>query len=393
MISLIYRTIIVCFIILLAYSCSEDNIVNNEIPYINKTDTANVDSNIVVEYESDFSDTLHPNFDSLDNYFYGLHRNGVLNGNVLVAKGDTIIYKNTFGFANLKTKDSLHIDAPFQLGSMAKQFTAVAILMLVEEGKLDLTDTIQKFIPDFPYHDISIHTLLTHQSGLPEYRYFLDNILGKEYRSKIFFTNQDVIDSLIALHPDGYGRPNQRFNYRNTNYTTLASIIEVITNKAFTDFVDEKIFDPLKMKSTFFYHPEDTTTYPHMTTGYTAYGREATDDFSDGVYGDKGIYSTVSDLLIWNAALDDNFLISDSLLQKAFTPGRPQRKGIKNYGYGWRLKLMDDGTWLPFHGGWWHGYFNMMVHEPKDNIYIIVLTNRKTGMSIDSERIIRWLKN
>ena len=309
-------------------------------------------------------------FDSL---FNSVAQRRGFNGNVLVGIHGTAIYKNSFGYSDLKTKEPLNIKSVFQIASVSKQFTAIAIMMLHEQGKLDYTDTIQKFIPDFPYKNITIKQLLSHRSGLPNYMYF-----SGKYRKKKseFLTNQEVLELMVQYKPHPEFMPDRRYKYSNTGYAMLALIVERISGLPFHDFMDQHIFLPLGMANSFVYNPNSRKTIEYETKGYNRNRRKSYEDFLDGVTGDKGIYSTVEDMFLWDQALYSEKIVKQSTLDEAFTPASYDYKRDNNYGYGFRLDTLADGSRIVYHGGWWRGYNSLFVRRLDDHTTIIILCNK-----------------
>ena len=312
----------------------------------------------------------------LDTFFKTLQKKTGFNGTVLVAQYGKIIYKRAFGIANNFTKAQLNTRTPFQLASVSKQFTAVSILQLMEQGKLKLDDRVEQHIPGFPYDSsITIRSLLTHKSGLPNYAYCLD----KYYDKKSPLTNAKVVELFNKIKPGIDYHPNRQFHYNNTNYILLAYIVERISGKGFREYVKENIFTPAGMTESFVYdpqHPEllktSATGYQPKRSGLAVVGF----DHLDGVTGDKGIYSTVEDMFLWDQALNSETVVKLSSLTEAFTPQHTKPKVLTtNYGLGWRLKQLENGEWLTYHTGWWHGFKNYYLHNQKDNSAIIILGN------------------
>jgi len=312
----------------------------------------------------------------LDTFFKKLQQSMGFNGAVLVSQYGKIIYKNSFGYANYFTKSPINTHTPFQLASVSKQFTAVAIMQLKEKNLLDYDDPVYKHIPGFPYDSsLTIRSLLTHRSGLSDYAYNMDKI----YDKKIPLTNQKVVEMMIRFKPRIDYRPNAKFSYNNTNYMLLAYIVEKLSGQNFREYLKKNVFDPAGMVETFVYDPMHPEMLKTAATGYVPRrGGPVVSDFNhlDGVTGDKGIYSTVEDLLHWDTALNEEKLVSIKTLEEAFTPQHTQPKLLpKNYGFGWRLTQLDTGEWLTYHTGWWHGFKNYYLHNPKDNSSIIILGN------------------
>lgn len=305
-----------------------------------------------------------------------------LNGNVLIAQKGIVLYKHCFGLGHFERdqRDTLVDDSKFQLASLSKTFTAVATLKLIEAGKLKLEDTIQKFYPDFPYHGITVHNLLSHRSGLPNYQYAFDDSMKVNFykKEKPYPTNATVMHwfATVKPTPKAYNIPGRGFSYSNTNYMVLASIIEKITGQSYETFIRKTIFEPLGMRQTFVATTKNDSINYHRTAGYQ-WNRRIPKDYYDDVVGDKGIYSTIGDLFRWYRALNGDCLLPKKLLAEAFIPRSFERKGAKNYGYGFRM-MLDEANQPEFiyHSGWWKGYNTMFWFSPKDEYVIIILGNR-----------------
>lgn len=314
-------------------------------------------------------------------------KNG-FNGAVLVGQKDSIFYQGIYGYANFTSRDSLNNNSSFQLASVSKQFTAVAVLQLYEKGLLNLNDSIQRFIPDFPYKGITIHQLLTHRSGLPNYHYFLQHI---PTTSDTIISNMDLVDEMIENHPKTYYPPNRRYHYSNTGYALLAAIVEIISEEPFNDYVQNHIFKPLDMNNSFAYRGKCTKVFKNKTIGYLKRRKPAEDNYLDGVLGDKGIYCSAEDLFKWDQGLYKNIIINADTLKHAFEPMGKPHYFKSNYGYGWRMFNWDDSTKILFHAGWWHGYRSLLLRIPRDTATIIVLKNRSSGPQISTKSLLNIL--
>lgn len=299
------------------------------------------------------------------------------NGGVLVAKDGNILYEKYVGKADIRKADSITASTSFHIASTSKTFTAVAILRLIQEGKLFLGDTINKFFPGFPYAGITVKTLLNHRSGLPNYLYFMSNnkwgILPDGKWNKQMATNRDMLKMLIEKKPDVTGRPDGKFTYSNTNYTLLALIVEEVTGKSFPEYMKEKFFTPLQMNNSFVFTLKDTLT---ATPSFTANGTYWNNDFLDATYGDKNIYSTPQDLLKWDQALYTNQVLEQPWLDSAFKAYSFEKPGIHNYGLGWRLQLLPNGKKVIYHFGKWHGNNTAFARLPDEKATIIIIGNR-----------------
>jgi len=299
------------------------------------------------------------------------------NGAVLIAKEGNILYERYSGKTDLRKPDSITEKTAFHIASTSKTFTGVAILRLVQEGKLSLSDNINQFFPELPYKGITVKMLLNHRSGLPNYLYFMSNnkwgIMPDGKWNKQMATNHDILKMLIEKKPDVTGRPDGKFTYSNTNYALLALIIEETTGKSYPDYMKEKFFIPLQMEDTYVFTLKDTLT---ATPSFTANGIFWNNDFLDATYGDKNIYSTPKDLLKWDQALYTNQLLEQPLLDSAFKAYSFEKPGIHNYGLGWRLQLLPNGKKVVYHFGKWHGNNAAFARLPDEKATIIIIGNR-----------------
>ncbi len=325
----------------------------------------------------------------LNNYFNNKHSKQGFNGVVLVGQKDSVFYSKSYGFSDYEKHDSLTLNSTFQLASVSKQFTAVAILQLYQKGLLKLTDSIQKYYPDFPYKGITIHQLLTHRSGLPNYLYFMQHI-PTTYDTILY--NQDIVNEMIIKKPKAYYRPNRRYHYSNTGYALLAAIVEKVSGQTFNEYIHKNIFTPLNMDASFTYSDLLLGVKTNTTTGYLYRWRKSEDNYLDGVLGDKGVFCSANDLLKWDQGLYTNKIINRDTLELAFRPVGKPKFFKSNYGYGWRMyHWRNDSVKVLFHSGWWHGYKSLLMRIQRDSATIIVLKNRSTGASINSKKLIKIL--
>ncbi|MCK5782625.1 MAG: beta-lactamase family protein [Flavobacteriales bacterium] len=321
----------------------------------------------------------------IDHFFSYRNKIGRFNGVILFADGDKV-FEKAYGYSNFRNKDSLNIETSFQLASVSKPVTAIATLILKEEGKLSLSDSVQKFIPDFPYKGITIEQLLSHRSGLGNYVYWTGEYWGNH---DSLMSNNDVL-MLMAEHvPSMYYRPNQRYSYNNTNYELLASIIERVSGESFGKFLEDNIFKPLDMDHTFLY-TKKSFEENDAATGYKTKRRPYSPFFLDGVHGDKGLYSSVGDLFKLDRALRDGKLLSDSTIAEAYT--NRSKSYRKPYGLGWRLDEYN-GKKIIYHHGWWRGFRSYFVRSIEDDKTIIVLTNMINGSKLNNDILLDLLFN
>lgn len=316
----------------------------------------------------------------IDEFMKELHRKYSFNGNVLVAKKGKIIYQNAIGWADHLHRDSLEINSVFELASVSKPFTATAILILVEEGKLKLDQDVRTFYPDFPYEGITIKMLLTHRSGMMNYVYFTDNIWKSERRDeRKGMTNLEVMELIAKYKPAPYNKPDKKFHYNNSNYMVLAAIIEKVTGGSYATFMKERVFNPSGMKNTAVYSKAVYDKIPVDVVGHDrTWRRSVAQNFLDGPVGDKGIYSTVQDLYLFDRAMRDNRLIKKQTQDSAYALHNNMERGHFNYGYGWRTFQGDDHR-VVYHTGWWHGFRHIYVRDLSKDITIILLSNLTNG--------------
>lgn len=344
----------------------------------------------------------NPQMKILDSLFTTLHKRNTFNGNVLIADKGKIILKQSYGLADEEAKRKLNEQSIFELASVSKQFTAMAIVILQKKGKLKYEDKISKYIPELNfYEDVTIKHLLNHTSGLPDY---MDLFEDKWDKSK-FATNQDIVNEFAKYKPEARFKPNEKFEYSNTGYALLAIIIERLSKKSFDDFLKNSIFKPLKMKNTFVYRsrfkPQKVENYAY---GYVldSLGRKVRPDsfgksfyayYLDGIVGDGMVNSTVEDLFIWDRALYTNKLINDDdrslIYQSSITSDGKDNK----YGFGWFIKEDEKYGKIVNHSGSWVGYATFIERHLTNDKTIILLQNnrlRTTKLPIKEIRMVLY---
>ncbi len=282
--------------------------------------------------------------DSLLNSLYSKEK---INGNFLIAENGKVIYCHSFGFANEITKDKLNENSIFELASCSKQFTAMAILILKEEGKLNLDDDLNKYIPELSfYKDITVRNLLNHTGGLPDYMELMDSLFDK---SKIA-TNKDIITIFSKYQPKILFEPNTQWEYSNTGYALLASIIEKASGLTYADYLNKTIFQPLKMENTFVYtrrlSPKKIDNYAFGYVYSDSLKRYVLPDeleetkiviWLDGIVGDGTVNSTINDLLKWDRALYTNELLTQEGMKAVFEVATLKDESKTKYGFGWGI--------------------------------------------------------
>ena len=294
------------------------------------------------------------------------------NGGMLVAKNGNIVFEKYTGTGHLPGTDIITADTPLQIASVSKTFTAMAILKLWQDGKLNIDDELSKCLKTFNYPGVTIRSLLNHRSGLPNYLYFMETLGWDKTKN---MTNEDVLNYLVTKKSElvNISAPNTHFTYCNTNYALLALLVENVTGKKFPEFLQQTFFVPLQMKNTFVYSPTDSVK---VNLSYDWRGRLMPLNSLDGVYGDKNIYTTPEDLLIWDRALRSNKIFTEATLTQAYAPYSNEKPGIRNYGLGWRMNIYPDGKKMIYHNGWWHGSNAAFIRMLKENATVIVIGNK-----------------
>lgn len=335
-----------------------------------------------------------------------------LNGTILVALDDKVVVRRTCGYARLykrgkdlngmtldqlklargKKENKLTHTTPYELASVSKQFTAAAILKLASQGKLSLKDYLTKYYPENPYSGITIHHLLSHTSGLPEYFNFPEECWGKTG----FVSNQQAINVVFSRHEKILFKPGANYKYTNTNYLILADIVEKVSGIKFEKYMVDSIFTPIGMKNTFYFTQKREHSEIFFPRGHLGSTEEVAFESLDGTLGDKGLYSCPEALMKWKIAyFNDYSVIPKEWVQKAMSPQNKLTSGAKPselYGYG--LHLEDDPYHgrLVYHGGLWHGFNHIMVYRPSDNLLFICLSNFRNrvhlGKSAEILRIV-----
>lgn len=294
---------------------------------------------------------------------------------ILIAKKGKIVYEKAFGSANLELNVPLQSDMIFEIGSVTKQFTGVAILQLVEQGKITLQDSVQKYIKDFPYkgHPITIENLLTHTSGIKDFM-SIDhpgqNVLRWD------FTPQQLIDHFKNAPLEF--TPGSKYNYTNSGYVLLGRIIEIVSGESYYNYLLENVIQKAGLKNTFFASAD--TIIPKRVSSYTRdrgfYDNSDYFSISFG-YGCGDLLSNVGDLFKWNTALINGNVIKKETLEKAFTPFKLSNGTYTSYGYGW---FIDDvnGQKRIHHEGQISGFVTEEKYFPAEDIFVATMANIKS---------------
>ncbi|MDP3467175.1 MAG: serine hydrolase domain-containing protein [Daejeonella sp.] len=380
MINLLRNSLVLFAFLILVQACSSDSSKKRKSEIPNKE----VPDSVLLYYDPTKAD------ERIDEIIMNLHRKSGFNGNVLVAKNGKIIYERAIGWADHLHRDSLKINSVFELASVSKPFTSTAIMMLVEDGKLRLNQNVREFYPDFPYDSITVELLLTHKSGMMNYVYFVDDLWKAQKKDeRPGITNQDVMKLIAEHRPNPYSKPNKRFHYNNSNYMVLAAIIEKVSGQKFSQFMAENIFKPLGMKNTAVYSKAEFEKIPVDVVGHDrTWRRSVAQNFLDGPVGDKGVYSTIHDLYLFDRAMRKGKLLKPETMDSVYAPHNLMQRGHFNYGYGWRTFEKGKNK-VVYHTGWWHGFRNIYLRQVNKDITIILLTNLTNGSLLKLDELYK----
>jgi CubicO group peptidase (beta-lactamase class C family) len=296
-----------------------------------------------------------------------MYQRGQFNGAIIVAVHGNTIYRKGFGKSNFQTGADFTPETPSDIGSVTKQFTAMAIMMLAERGKLSYDDRVSKYIREFSssahLSQITLRQLLNHTSGIPDYGDLRIDDTGLD--------QQGLIGALLKKEDD-LAKPGMKYRYSNPGYALLAVVVERVSGERFSEFLGREIFDPVGMNNTFVY---DSPTRKNARTavGYGQFG-QVDDGGPTAIPGDGGIYSTVDDLLKWDQALYTDKLVDQSTLTEAFSPGKV-RLGTSTYGFGWNIEE-DGGSKYLWHQGNHAGFRAFIGRRLADRFTVIMLTNK-----------------
>ncbi len=320
--------------------------------------------------------------DQIEDLMIRYNELGEFNGSILIVKDGVPIYENTLGFADFETREPLDGEMPFYLASLAKQFTAMGIMMLVEEKKISYEDKISRFFPITPvvYKDITVHQLLTHTSGIKDY--FKLGIMKQGLK------NMDVYKALFEINKLDF-EPGLKYRYSNSGYVLLAMIIQIASGQLYEDFMSERIFVPLNMNHSYVF--TERTSQKILVRGYTA--KLKPNDYNLFTYGDGGVFSTAADLLLWHNALENNKLVSAQSLFEAYTPVELANGQKRRYGYGWEIGNNLYGK-LVFHTGGLAGYRTYIERQLDASNVIILLTNTSNEHILEiRNKLVKILDN
>ncbi|MGL5793543.1 MAG: serine hydrolase, partial [Waterburya sp.] len=310
-------------------------------------------------------------------YLQAYLETGYFMGSVLVSCAGEVLLSQGYGMANLEHSIPNTSSTKFRLGSITKQFTAAAILKLQEQNLLDVHQAIAVYLPDYPQGDkITVHQLLNHTAGIPNYTSFEDYRAKKRIETKL-----DDLINWFSARPLEF-TPGDIFSYSNSGYAVLTKIIETVSNQSYADYLQKYIFAPLGMEDSGY--DRHATILPHRASGYIFTGEEYQNaEFIDMSLpsGAGGLYSTVEDLHIWERSLYTDTILNQASLDVMFTP-TIKVPGEENeqvhYGYGWLIDTQHSRERV-FHDGGIDGFHTHLARFPEEQTALIVLSNLQTS--------------
>ena len=355
-------------IFIIAFNNFDDTKENELLDKNIKEDKLDKFSIPVQHYSKNSTKNVSHKLDSLLNRINKRHD---FHGAVLVAKNKKIVYQNQVGYADFRKKTPLNSESVFQLASVSKQFTAAAIMQLKEKSKLKLTDSVNAYFPDFPYKNITIRNLLNHTSGLPKYFWVAEH----EWKENKPPTNKDLMEVLPISKAQRFFKPGRNFDYSNTGYFVLASIIEKVTGISFNQYLQKNIFEPLNMRNSYVYSYQNDTIRKNQLKGYRLYRGwkhiKIGNTVNDAIVGDKNVYSTLEDLFKWTYGLNSGGLITQESLDLMYTKGETIYGRKVPYGFGFRLDGSDKKN--IYHYGKWNGFSTALTNYLEEDMVVIVL--------------------
>lgn len=291
------------------------------------------------------------------------------NGYIHVATDDGVLYSRGFGLANAETGAPNTADTSFRTGSVTKQFTAAAIMLLEQDGKLSVRDSIRKHVPDYPApagDQITIHHLLTHTSGIPNYTTFPE-LMDSRARAH---TVAEML-ATFSERPLEFA-PGEQFRYSNSGYAVLGAIIEAVSGRTYGEFLRDRLFVPAGLKNTVV---GDAADAPDRAIGYQTNDEGVAEPAApvdmSVPYAAGAVRSTAADLVRWSQALEK--ILTPTSLQQMYTPTPPSVKDGSGYGYGWLITTGEET--VIHHNGGIDGFLTSYVRVPTRGLVIVVWTN------------------
>jgi CubicO group peptidase (beta-lactamase class C family) len=321
----------------------------------------------------------------LDSLLKRINKRHDFHGAILVAKNEKVLYHNEIGYADFSKKTPLNKASEFQLASVSKQFTAAAIMLLNERNLIKLTDTVNSYFPDFPYEDVTIENLLNHTAGLPKYFWIAEH----KWQQKRAPNNGDMMALLESSNVQRFYKPGRKFDYSNTGYFVLASIVEKVSGMSFATFLKNNIFEPLEMHNSYVYSYENDSIRKNQLDGYRLYRGwrhlKINSTVNDAIVGDKNVYTTAEDLFKWTLGLNSGRLLTKESLSLMYTKGETVYGREIPYGFGFRIDTREQKS--IYHHGKWNGFSTGLTKYLDDDLVVIVLehTSYNSIQSLNSK--------
>ncbi|NQV86495.1 MAG: beta-lactamase family protein, partial [Woeseiaceae bacterium] len=297
---------------------------------------------------------------------------------VVVIKDGRVILSRGFGYAHLENDTRIDENSSFRIGSLSKQFTTMALMVLAEDGKLNYDDLLSSHVPELHFWPgVTIRHLMNHTSGIPDY--YEEEYYGNFDANNPMPQNSDII-KIMSLYPEADFAPGEQYVYNNAAYEVLVTVVERASGELFADFLKQRVFMPANMTTATTFN-SSTPDIPNRVYGYdpteTGFELNDYDPFND-MLGAGSVYLTLKDLAAWDRSLDANSVVSDATLDQAYTSAQLNNGDAIGYGFGWEVGATRSHRRLA-HTGSWVGFRTAIARFPDDNLTIAVLSNRGDG--------------
>ena len=315
---------------------------------------------------------------AVDSLFAAYSAPGAPGASVVVIRRGRVVFTRGYGLADLEARTPAAPRTDYRLASLTKQFTAMAVMILAEQGRLSYDDSVSRSLPELPAYSrgVTIRNLLNHTGGLWDYEDFVPD--SQTYQVK----DRDVL-ALVARADSLYFRPGSAYRYSNTGFALLALVVERVSGVPFARFLETRIFRPLGMRGSVAFE-EGVSTVPNRAYGHSrdSTGWRRTDQSNtSAVLGDGGVYTSVDDMVRWSRALDGHRLVSAATQQLAWTDVTLADGRRSGYGFGWYVARTGD-RFEVWHTGETRGFRNAIFKLPDEGLTVVVLTNRNESPPI-----------
>jgi CubicO group peptidase (beta-lactamase class C family) len=316
----------------------------------------------------------------------------------VVEKDGRVIFEQGYGVRKLGTAEKIDAETNFRLASVSKEFTAMAIMLLVKDGKVRYEERLTEIFPEFPAYgkNITVRNLLNHSAGLPDYEDLMDReekTNGPRWSAEHQIQNEEVL-ALLETQPEGKFAPGTSWEYSNSGYVVLGLIVAKASGMPYRDFLQKRIFDPVGMKHSVVYQ-KGKNEVSQRAFGYSEDGEkpvETDQSSTSATLGDGGVYSNLRDMAKWDEALEKHTLLSEAEFAPALTPAKladgsqphwPSKQDGNNlapgkpvsYGFGWFLDPLNGHPRM-WHAGGTMGFRTVIQRFTKDGVTIVILSNR-----------------